>query len=290
MTFRNTDYLVIVDYFSKYPEVVPLPDKTAQSVVMQCKSVFARHGIPMEIISDNMPFRSKEFAKFLNARVIKSTSSSPEYSRSNDQVEHTIQTVKTLFKKAHDNGTDPYLSLLEFRNSPITGLKYSPAQVLMSRRLRSKLPMSYQSLKLAVVNVYDDLCSSQAKQKSYFDRSPKPLPVLKKGDKVRYKAQNRWNDGAICDIADEPRSYLVKNARGCIRRNRRHLHKLPQSFNTVARYDHMFESAFEPSPYESARDPYQQCRSRNANHMIPSVYLSLVELVDHHSDLTIMND
>ena len=34
MTFQNTDYLVIVDYFSKYPEVVPLPDKTAQSVVM----------------------------------------------------------------------------------------------------------------------------------------------------------------------------------------------------------------------------------------------------------------
>ena len=185
MTFRNTDYLVIVDYFSKYPEVVPLPDKTAQSVVMQCKSVFAHHGIPLEIISDNMPFRSKEFAQFLNDWRIKSTTSSPEYRQSNDQAERTIQTVKTLFKKAHDDGTDPYLSLFEFRNSPITGLKYSPAQVLMSRRLRAKLPISYQSLKPAVVNVYDELCSSQAKQKSYFDRSAKPLPVLKKGDKVR---------------------------------------------------------------------------------------------------------
>ena len=126
--------------------------------------------------------------------------------------------------------------------------------------------MSYQSLKPAVVNVYDDLCSSQAKQKFYFDRSAKPLPVLKEGDKVRYKVQNRWNDGVICDVAEEPRSYLVKNARGCIRRNRRHLHKLPQSYNTVARYDHMFESDFEPSPSESARDPSQRCRSRNANH------------------------
>ena len=184
-----------------------MPDKTAQSVIMQCKSVFARHGIPLEIISDNMPFRSKEFAKFLSAWVIKSTTSSPEYSQSNGQAGRTIQTVKTLFKKAHDDDTDPYLSLLEFRNSPITGRKYSPAQVLMSRRLRAKLPMSCQSLKPAVVNVYNDLCSNQAKQNSYFDRSAKPLPVLKKGDKVRYKVQNRWNNGVICDVADEPRSY-----------------------------------------------------------------------------------
>ena len=29
VTFRNTDYLVVVDYFSKYPKVTALPDKTA---------------------------------------------------------------------------------------------------------------------------------------------------------------------------------------------------------------------------------------------------------------------
>ena len=27
MTFRNTDYLVVVDYFSKYPKVTALPEK-----------------------------------------------------------------------------------------------------------------------------------------------------------------------------------------------------------------------------------------------------------------------
>ena len=82
-TYRNSDYFVIVDYFFKYPEVVPLPVKTAQSVVVQCKNVFARRGIPMKIISDNMPFRSKEFANFLNTWGIKSTTSSTEYSQSN---------------------------------------------------------------------------------------------------------------------------------------------------------------------------------------------------------------
>ena len=101
--------------------------------------------------------------------------------------------MKTIFKKAHDDDTDPYLALLEFRNAP--GLNYSSAQILMSIRLRAYLPMSRNLLKPAIVNVYDDLCARQARQNVYFDRSAKSLPVLQKGDKVRYKIHNWWNDG-----------------------------------------------------------------------------------------------
>ena len=250
MTFRNVDYIVIVDYFSKYPEVVPLPDKTAQSVADQCKSIFARHGIPLEIVSDNMPFRAREFAEFLNSWGIKATTSSPGFSQSNGQVERTIQTVKSIFKKAFDDNTDPYLALLEFRNAPITGLKYSPAQILMSRRLRTKIPISRNLLKPEIVDVHDDLCARQIRQKVYFDRGTKPLPNLKKGDKVRYKTQNRWNDGIICDITNEPRSYLVRNANGCVRRNRRHLCKMPNSY--IANYDYLFESVSDILPAQSS--------------------------------------
>ena len=82
MTFQNIDY-VVVDYFSKYPEVVALPDKTAKSVVEHAKIIFARHGIPHEIVSDNMPFNSKEFLHFVRTWEIISTTSSPEFSQSN---------------------------------------------------------------------------------------------------------------------------------------------------------------------------------------------------------------
>ena len=71
-------------------------------------------------------------------------------------------------------------SFLEFRNSSITGFKYSLAQVLISRRLCAKLPTPNRSLKPAA-NVGDDLCSNQAQEKHYFDCSAQPLPVLKKG-------------------------------------------------------------------------------------------------------------
>ena len=61
LTFQNKDYLVMADYYSKYPELLPLHDKTARIIVEQCKSVFSRHGIPVEVVSDSMPFQSAEF-------------------------------------------------------------------------------------------------------------------------------------------------------------------------------------------------------------------------------------
>ena len=70
MTFHNTDYLVVVDYFSKYPEVTALPDKTAQSVVKQCKSIFVRYGISEEIVSYNMHFTPKNLPNFLTLGVL----------------------------------------------------------------------------------------------------------------------------------------------------------------------------------------------------------------------------
>ena len=64
MDVLNKEYLVIVDYYSKYTELLPLHDKTARTIVEQCKSVFSRHGIPVEVVSDNMPFQSVEFLTF----------------------------------------------------------------------------------------------------------------------------------------------------------------------------------------------------------------------------------
>ena len=64
------------------------------------------------------------------------TTSSPNCLQSNGQVEPTIFIVSTLkraFKKADYKNKDPYLSLLQFRNTPVSGLRYSLAQILMSK-------------------------------------------------------------------------------------------------------------------------------------------------------------
>ena len=139
MTFKNVHYLVVVDYFSKFSEMVVLPDKTAKTVVEQLKCIFARFGIPYEIMSDNMPFQSREFLTFVKEWNFKTTTSSPKYPQSNGQVERTIQTLKRILKKAEYENKDSYLALLEYRNIPRADLLYFPAQILMSKRLRSDL-------------------------------------------------------------------------------------------------------------------------------------------------------
>ena len=53
---NSKSYLLVVVYYSKYPELCLRRDKTAGSVITGMKSMYARHAIPDEVIADNMPF------------------------------------------------------------------------------------------------------------------------------------------------------------------------------------------------------------------------------------------
>lgn len=48
------NYLLVIDYCSNYPEAL-LPNMSATSVIRHIKSIFARHGIPQIVYSDNGP-------------------------------------------------------------------------------------------------------------------------------------------------------------------------------------------------------------------------------------------
>ena len=62
---NNQHYIVIVDAYSNYPEVQELTSQSSNSVINAMKTVFARLGIPEEVLSDNGPcYSSAEFASF----------------------------------------------------------------------------------------------------------------------------------------------------------------------------------------------------------------------------------
>ena len=114
-----------------------LHDKTASSVITSMKSVFAQHGVPDEIMTDNMPFASKDmiiFAKDWNFNII---TSSPHYVLSNGSAERIIQTVKSLLKKAIDCGCDPYVPLLHYRNVQLSDFNKSRAELLFNHPLKT---------------------------------------------------------------------------------------------------------------------------------------------------------
>uniref|UniRef100_A0A3B3CIP7 Integrase catalytic domain-containing protein n=1 Tax=Oryzias melastigma TaxID=30732 RepID=A0A3B3CIP7_ORYME len=223
------------------------------SVIQKMKSVFARHGIPKEIVSDHVPFL---------------TYSSPGFPSSNGMAERAIKTVKHALKKAIQTGTDPHLVLLSLRDTPVTGLNLSPAQMLMRRVLRSTLPCTSNVLKQSTLrNVPDKVREMQTKQKLHFDQHARPLPVLSPGDTVNIQTQRGWEPAVIVHQREEPRSYSMQTPSGdTLRRNRRHLRKIHPSLfkDTVMNLDPDGLSSQNPESVEPPTcDSLQESFSEN---------------------------
>ncbi|UYV79424.1 hypothetical protein LAZ67_17002555, partial [Cordylochernes scorpioides] len=87
--FENKWYLVVIDYYSRFPEMIQLDRLTASVVVRSCKSIFARHGIPETVVSDNgTQFgAAREFANFARQYGFTHVTSSPRFPQSNGMAE-----------------------------------------------------------------------------------------------------------------------------------------------------------------------------------------------------------
>ena len=142
-------YVVFTDFYSKFFELELLRQNTATCLINNLKKIFARYGIPEEVISDNGSQYSNtrnlfdsthDFKVFAKEWGFKHTTSSPECPQSNGAAERAVQTAKRILKKASADGKDPFEGLLKYRNTPFEDIGLSPAQLLMSRRTRTMLP------------------------------------------------------------------------------------------------------------------------------------------------------
>ena len=62
---KGQKYLLVVDYYSRYIEIAKLFGTGSASVINHLKSIFARHGIPEILISDNGPqYAAESFKNF----------------------------------------------------------------------------------------------------------------------------------------------------------------------------------------------------------------------------------
>ena len=121
-------------------------------------------------------------------------------------------------KKSAAAGTDPFLALLEWRNTPREGYKLSPAQILFGRRTRSKLPTADVLLSTATAqSAQRALSESKQKQAFYYNRGAKERPVLSPGQTVRVKFDDDWRKAEI-ERQLSNRSYNVKLEDGSTRR------------------------------------------------------------------------
>lgn len=230
-------WLVVTDYFSRYPELVPLNNLSSSAVINHCKSIFARHGIPEVVVSDNGPQFSRalgaEFSKFAAEYNFQHVTSSPHYHQSNGMAESAVKIIKGSLKKT----ADAYKTLLAYRSSPLKN-GYSPAELLMGRRLRTLLPTPSENLQPRTPD-FQKLAaferSQRQRQKKDYDRrhGVRDLPQLSEGTDVWIVDLQK--EGVVRGTADEPRSYWVDYGETSLRRNRTHLVPLPPTTSEDAR-------------------------------------------------------
>jgi hypothetical protein len=219
-TIENTDYFTTVDYLTGWFEIDRLGSKSVSNIVYCLRQHFARHGLPLEVVTDNSPFASAEFHRFVKRFEFRHTASSPRYPQSNGRVDFAVKTAKRLMIKAQETSTDPFLALLEWRKTPSESFGQSPAQQMLGRRCRTLLPTGNTLLDTPTSSAASDaLARAKIKQAVYYNRTAKERPPLSKGDTVRVKFDDRpdWRKAEISQVLSH-RSYNVRFEDGTVQR------------------------------------------------------------------------
>ena len=130
-------------------------------------------------------------------------------------------------KKSKQAGTDFYLTLLDWRNTPTEGVGCSPVQRLCGRRTRTLIPIVTSLLKPTTTSgVREKLLKKKERQTYYYPRETRELSPLRKDDAVvtlPSPQARKWKEAQVEDQVDV-RSYAVRTEDGRVfRRNRRHI-------------------------------------------------------------------
>ena len=225
--FQRIDFLVVVDYFSKYLIVRKLPSSTSSAVIKELGMIFSEFGNPLVFRSDNGPcYSSQEFKFFMQNWLVEHRTSSPHYPQSNGLAESMVKVSKNLIEKSIKQDLPWNRLLLDYRCTPISSEIPSPAEILFGRKFRS-------SISILPSQVLNDRISKQreliAKKEGKFYASTqdfqdriKALP-FEAGQNVWLQDSDsrKFEEAVIREKCREPNSYMVEiPATGqCFRRN-----------------------------------------------------------------------
>ena len=142
--FEGHTYLVVVDAFSKWPEVFIMPTVTSERTIDILRSLFSRNGLPQILVSDNGgQFTSAEFQKFTSDNGINHKFSAPYHPSTNGQAERFVQSLKQGLRAARQDNCSAQTKLsrflLAYRNAAHAVTGESPAMLFMRRTLRTRL-------------------------------------------------------------------------------------------------------------------------------------------------------
>ena len=223
--FQNSMFLVVVHAHSKWPEVIPANSTTSSSTIEVLRDLFARYGIPEQIVSNNSAqFVSEESQVFVGSNGIRHITSAPYHPATNGLAERAVQTFKQALRSMYQSSKPVKEKLAKFliayRNTPHSTTGVSPAQLLLGRPLRTRLDLVKPNLNRKMVNQQHQRIIRAANEKG---RQRRQLEV---GDSVMsrdYRGDLKWRSGLIVNKTG-PLMYKVQVAPGIIWR--RHIDEL----------------------------------------------------------------
>ena len=208
--FESHRFLVVVDAFSKWLEVVVMKDSDALHTIEALREMFSRWGIPRQLVTDNGPqFVSNMFQRFMKSNGIKHVLSAPYHPATNGLAERFVQTMKQALKASKKDGNVTQTQrmgrfLLSYRNARHETTNTSPAELMLGRTLWTRLSLIQPDVMGRVLN-------KQAEQASIQGRLGKDQ--FEEGDMVVVRdyrlGQEKWQPGIVAQKKGT-RSYEVK--------------------------------------------------------------------------------
>jgi len=144
--FAGTYFLIVVDAFSKWLEVIPTRSITSSQTIEQLRNMFSRFGLPLCVVSDNgTNFTSYEIKQFFMSNGVKQKFTAPSHPSTNGQAERYVQTTKLKLKKMMDEIGSLNVKLCRFliqnRKTVNSSTGRSPAELMLGRPIRTRLDL-----------------------------------------------------------------------------------------------------------------------------------------------------
>lgn len=174
--------LVVVDYFSRFYEVVIMNTITANSIIKALEPIFARYGYPQSLKTDNGPqFVAESFEAYLEQNGIEHRRSTPYWPQANGEVERQNRSLLKAMKIAKSQGKDWKQEI----HTPQATTGVSPAELMFGRQTRSKIPDIHRYRGESHIDVRDKDAETKQRNKDYVDvkRRAKESSI-KVGDKI----------------------------------------------------------------------------------------------------------
>ena len=149
--WNNHHFLVLVDAFSKWPEVKLVATTTSHRTITILNDIFAMFGFPQMLVSDNAPqFVSTEFEDFLHQNHIIHHISPPYHPSTNVIAENMVKNVKYHLKKQGQAISNVHQQVADFlrtyRNVPHSTTNLTPAHLMLVQAPRTHIAMTLPHL------------------------------------------------------------------------------------------------------------------------------------------------